>query len=187
MMPVHFPFVRAARQQQGATLLVALVMLLVITLLALSSLRGVSLESRITGNLRLQKILTNAAEGGLRVGEQSISTSVAPDKITPCTSTACMPWSLLSSDLKATATIDTPIRFGAADANNVATLNTNYDAKVQWYVVELPLPRISQGNCALTGCGRRYYEVNACASTVLCTSDTTTARVILRSVIARSY
>lgn len=43
------------RAQAGATLLVAIMMLLIITLLALSSMRGVSLESRITGNLKNQK------------------------------------------------------------------------------------------------------------------------------------
>ena len=37
-------------RERGATLLVALVMLLIMTVLALSSMRGVVLESRITGN-----------------------------------------------------------------------------------------------------------------------------------------
>ncbi|RYE72171.1 MAG: hypothetical protein EOO81_04070, partial [Oxalobacteraceae bacterium] len=76
------------RNQTGATLLVALMMLLIITLLALSSMRGVSLESRITGNLRLQKTLTNAAEAGLRIGELSINqwqcTTIAGNTNKPC-------------------------------------------------------------------------------------------------------
>lgn len=174
------------RPQKGATLLVAIMMLLVITLLALSSMRGVSLESRITGNLKSQKTLFNAAEGGLRIAENSISTTKAASLDSTCIATSCLRWGL--SDLATTATRDTPQRFTTADGNNVANLTTNYNVKVQWYVVDLGnLVGSSQGNCAATGCGPHHYEVNACASTVLCTSDTTTPRIILRTVIARYY
>ncbi len=166
--------------------MVAIMMLLVITLLALSSMRGVSLESRITGNLRLQKTLSNAAEGGLRIAENSISTSQAPTVLKVCTPAVCMPW--LKSEVPVTADVDTKVLFTSAYATNVANATTNYDVKVQWYVVDLGnLIGSSQNNCALTGCGPHYYEINACASTVACTSDTATQRVILRSVIARYY
>ena len=51
-------------RERGATLLVALVMLLIMTVLAVSSMRGVVLESRITGNraenLRLQEAASAA-------------------------------------------------------------------------------------------------------------------------------
>lgn len=183
------PKQRMQCDQTGATLLVALMMLLIITLLALSSMRGVSLESRITGNLKLQKTLNNAAEGALRIGENSISASKAPSVSQPCISSACMPWNKASL-LPLTDNFDTPTRFGTGNAANVASLTTNYDVKVQWYVVDLgniTVQASSQNNCALTGCGPRYYEVNACASTVLCTSDSTTPRVMLRTVIARYY
>jgi type IV pilus assembly protein PilX len=182
----------AQRNQAGATLLVALMMLLIITLLALSSLRGVSLESRITGNLKLQKTLTNAAEGALRMGEKSINLSKAPSVVTTCVSAApatCMPWTKADL-LPLTSNFDTPTRFGTGNANNVAKVTTNYDVQVQWYVVDLgniTVQASSQNNAFLTGSGPRYYEVNACASTVLCTSDTTTPRVMLRTVIARYY
>ena len=176
------------RDQTGATLLVAIMMLLVITLLALSSMRGVSLESRITGNLKLQKTLFNAAEGGLRIGEKSISTTKAASLDSTCIAASCLRWSISDPALAATTSKDTPLRFTTADGSNVTSLTTNYDVKVQWYVVDLGnLVGSSQGNCAITGCGPHHYEVNACASTVLCTSDTTTPRVILRTVIARYY
>lgn len=183
------PSIQAKRDQAGTTLLVALVMLLIITLLALSSLRGVSLESRITGNLKLQKTLTNAAEGALRIGESSINASKAPSVIAACVPATCMPWRKADL-LPLTANLDTPTRFGSGNSANVANVTTNYDVKVQWYVVDLgniTVQASSQNNCALTGCGPRYYEVNSCASTVLCTSDTTTPRVMLRTVIARYY
>jgi type IV pilus assembly protein PilX len=174
------------RYQTGATLLVAIMMLLIITLLALSSMRGVSLESRITGNLKLQKTLYNAAEGALRVGENSISMSKAPPRDSACNATTCLRYGL--ADLAVTGNKDTETRFKPTDGNNVTNMTTNYDVQVQWYVVDLGnLVGSSLGNGALTGAGPHHYEVNACASTVLCTSDTTTPRVILRTVIARYY
>lgn len=174
------------RRQTGATLLVAIMMLLIITLLALSSMRGVSLESRITGNLKTQKILFNAAEGALRIGENSISNTKAPSRDTACTAVSCLRWVL--ADLAVTGAADTPVRFTTADAANVQSLTSNYAVKVQWYVVDLGnLVGSSQGNDTAAGKGPHHYEVNACASTVLCTSDNTTPRVILRTVIARYY
>ncbi|HEY0288254.1 MAG TPA: PilX N-terminal domain-containing pilus assembly protein [Pseudomonas sp.] len=179
-----------AQRQNGATLLVAIMMLLIITLLAISSMRGVSLESRITGNLKQQKMLTNAAEAALRLGEVSISTKSAPIPQRPCTSTVCLPWSWSplapNPELAVTDNIDLPTRFD--DAANVATDETSYEAKIQWYVVDLgKLGDSSMNGGALLATGVRYYEVNACASTVLCTSDTVTQRVMLRTVIARYY
>jgi len=57
------------KRQQGATLLVALVMLLILTVLAVSSMRGVLLESRITGNRAENLRLQTAADAALKEGE----------------------------------------------------------------------------------------------------------------------
>lgn len=56
-------------RQRGVTLLVALVMLLVMTVLGISSMRGVSLESRITGNRAESLRLYNTADAALREAE----------------------------------------------------------------------------------------------------------------------
>jgi type IV pilus assembly protein PilX len=55
--------------ERGATLLVALVMLLIMTVLAVSSMRGVVLESRITGNRAENSRLQGAANAALREAE----------------------------------------------------------------------------------------------------------------------
>ena len=178
----------ARRHETGATLMVAIMMLLIITLLALSSMRGVSLESRITGNLKNQKTLFNAAEGALRIAENSISLTKAPSLDSACNATSCLRWKL--ADLTVTAGKDTVTRFGTADnGTNTAKLANNYAVKVQWYVVDLGnLVGSSQGNCAAMGCGSHHYEVNACASaTNYCTENTTDQRILLRTVIARYY
>lgn len=58
-----------ARKQQGAVLVIALVMLLVITVLAVSSMHGVTLESRITANRVESQRLQDLADAALREGE----------------------------------------------------------------------------------------------------------------------
>lgn len=176
-----------AFSQSGVTLIVALVFLLIITVLGISSMRGVALESRITGNLKQEKVLEEAAEAGLRIGELSITRvngTVAPAVVRTCTTDVCMPW--MVSELTADPNFDTPTRFTSTYATNVATVS-GYDTKIQWYVVQIGKLDKSMNSCALTGCGVLYFEVNSCASTVLCTSDTTTRRVIKRSVYAHYY
>jgi type IV pilus assembly protein PilX len=178
-----------SRNQTGATLLVALMMLLIITLLGLSSMRGVSLESRITGNLRLQRTLTNAAEAGLRIGELSINqwqcTTTAGNPNKPCMRVPTTP---VNGDY-----------LPAFNAANIANINlvttyqynpvTGNNVEIEWYVTDLKfLDGQAQNNCALLArdCGRHYYEITACAANVRCSSDTTTQRVILRTVFAVS-
>lgn len=178
------------RHQTGATLLVALMMLLIITLLALSSMRGVSLESRITGNLRLQKTLTNAAEAGLRIGEQNVSQyqcSTAGNTNKPCIPTPNAA-TLVNGDY--------PLAFNAANSANINVVTTyqynpvtGNNVEIEWYVIDLKfLDGQAINGCALLtrDCGRHYYEITACASNVRCSSDTTTQRVILRTVFAVS-
>ncbi len=58
-----------ATQQQGAVLVIALVMLLVLTVLAVSNMRGVILESKITANRAEMQRLQDAADAALREGE----------------------------------------------------------------------------------------------------------------------
>ncbi len=59
----------AVRQQRAAVLVVALIMLLALTLLAVSSMRGVTLESRMTANRAVTERLYNSADAALREGE----------------------------------------------------------------------------------------------------------------------
>ncbi|MBP9956511.1 MAG: pilus assembly protein PilX [Pseudomonas sp.] len=56
-------------RQRGVSLLIALLMLLVITTLALSSLREASMEAKMTGNRALLNDLQNSADSALREAE----------------------------------------------------------------------------------------------------------------------
>lgn len=56
-------------RQQGAALFIALIMLLVLTVLAVSSMRGVTLEAKITGNRVQMERAQNLADAALREAE----------------------------------------------------------------------------------------------------------------------
>jgi type IV pilus assembly protein PilX len=57
------------QKQRGAVLFIALIMLLVLTLLAINSMRGVTLETRITANRAQETKLINVADAALREAE----------------------------------------------------------------------------------------------------------------------
>tara|TARA_R110001592_G_scaffold159582_2_gene391164 strand:- start:4964 stop:5602 length:639 start_codon:yes stop_codon:yes gene_type:complete len=67
------------QQQRGAVLVISLVFLLILTTLAVTNMREVALESRVTGNLVNQKGCFNASEAGLRDGEYRIAGKLTDD------------------------------------------------------------------------------------------------------------
>ena len=64
-------------RQAGVALAVALVLLLVITLLGLASIRGTSLQEKMSANLQDRDVAFQAAEAALRVAEQRIADTTA--------------------------------------------------------------------------------------------------------------
>ncbi|MGL4316401.1 MAG: pilus assembly PilX family protein [Pseudomonas sp.] len=62
-----------ANRQRGVVLIIALVMLLVLTLLATTSMRESTLQARISGSVAEQKLASNAAESGLREAERRLA------------------------------------------------------------------------------------------------------------------
>lgn len=72
------------QKQKGAVLFIALVMLLVLTLLAINSMRGVTLETRITANRAQETKLINVADAALREAEfRYYGPGNIPDKLEP--------------------------------------------------------------------------------------------------------
>lgn len=65
---------RAIDHQRGAVLVVSLIVLLVLSLLALSGARMALLEERMAGNMRDRDLAFQAAEAALRDGEALIET-----------------------------------------------------------------------------------------------------------------
>lgn len=67
----NFP---AVSQQRGAVLIVALIMLLLLTIIGLSSMRGTSLQENMAGNMRDSNLALQASEAALRKGEEEVTT-----------------------------------------------------------------------------------------------------------------
>lgn len=66
-------------RQRGAVLLVALIILLVLTLLAMTSMRGTTLENRLIGNQGEQQNTLNTGESALRAGERRLAQIAGED------------------------------------------------------------------------------------------------------------
>ncbi len=78
------------QRQRGAVMIIALVMLLALTLLATSSMRGTALDARITGNHARTTELQNLADAALREGEFRLyGPGYIRDKLEPNTAVNC--------------------------------------------------------------------------------------------------
>ena len=71
----HFP----RQRQQGAALLMGLVLLLIMTLLGISSMRSTTLQERMAGAMHDQNLALQAAESALRAGEKELVGTVTLD------------------------------------------------------------------------------------------------------------
>jgi type IV pilus assembly protein PilX len=65
------------QRQQGAILVIALLFLVLLTIIGISSISSVTLEERMAGNLREQNIAFQAAESALRDAEIDLDTGIA--------------------------------------------------------------------------------------------------------------
>lgn len=88
MNPIASPSAARRRpQQRGISLIVSLVLLVVVTLLALGSMRGVVLQSRMSGSMHDRGLAFQAAEVALREAEQRALAATAAD--IPASGAAC--------------------------------------------------------------------------------------------------
>lgn len=143
------------KRQNGAALFIALIMLLVITLLALSGARETTLESRITGNFIEHQRLLNYAEGALREGERRL-TAVSKPVEPGCTGSYCFRDDVSASNDQS---------FDIALAYVPVTNDSSHEMK--WYAIPAPSGATEgqsenpeYGNMML-GIGTFRYEVNA--------------------------
>ncbi len=62
--------IRISRQQDGAALVISLILLMVLTLLAVSSMNSANMQEKMAGNLRDQNLAFQSAEAAVRDAEQ---------------------------------------------------------------------------------------------------------------------
>lgn len=76
-LPLMSP--KPPKHQRGAVLIVGLIMLLLMTIVGISAIKGSSLQELMMGNLRDKQIAFQAAEAGLRQGEDAVNTVNPPN------------------------------------------------------------------------------------------------------------
>lgn len=63
------------QDEKGAVLITGLILLLLLTLLGVTAMQGTTLQERMAGNLEQQDLAFQAAEAGLRAGENYVETN----------------------------------------------------------------------------------------------------------------
>jgi type IV pilus assembly protein PilX len=164
--------------QRGATLVVVLILLLVMTLLALASLRGTVLEERMGANQYDRSLSFQATEQALRVGEASAAKRPDPSG-SGCAGGLCG-----KPDPAAAAVWESSAAWTGAPTITVESGDLTVQAQ---YIVELLADNVPpKGSCTTTGdlsetvCtgSERRYRITARSQTA------GRAEVMLQSIYA---
>lgn len=123
---------RFPRFQSGASLLVVLILLLIMTLLGLAVLRSTSLEERMSANLRDRSLSFQSAEAALREGEQLAAGTAAP----PAAGTGCVSGLCEKPAVNATDRWLDAATVWRSAANNVNADNVSTRATPSRFIVE---------------------------------------------------
>lgn len=67
------------KYQSGAVLIIGLIMMLLLTIIGLASIRGSGLQEQMAGNTRDRNLAFQAAEAGLRIGEDLLDKTTIPN------------------------------------------------------------------------------------------------------------
>ncbi|QEY17967.1 hypothetical protein D0C16_19415 [Cellvibrio sp. KY-GH-1] len=86
----NYRSISSKTSQQGVVLLVGLVMVLLITIVGLSAIRGTGLQESMAGNMRDLNLAFQSAESGLRFAESIVSISVKTVPPFDCTAGLCV-------------------------------------------------------------------------------------------------
>lgn len=79
-----------AKQQRGVVMVVALIFLLLVTLIGVSSMQNATMQEKMAGSVALKNQSFQAAEASLRVGENAVAATAYV--LTKCTPAAnCLP------------------------------------------------------------------------------------------------
>lgn len=173
---------RATRhRERGAALIVSLVMLLAMTILAVTAARTTSLQERMAGNLRQHAVAFEAAEATLRHGEAWVASRVGgprPQAVAPssCAAPPCDVLTLNDLDPMAGST------WGSNDVQTNSEI-TQVASDPEYFIEQQQIVRDSLNRGQSTDeSARIYYRVTARAI-----GENTTAVSILRSTYAARF
>jgi type IV pilus assembly protein PilX len=134
----------ALHRQQGASLVIALMFLIVLTILGLVSVRSSTLHERMAGNDRDRAIAFEAAEAALRDAEVDILDNLTPASPfdEDCTNGLCTPATIATPNWQQVAWDDATSRV-YGDASGAGDYPVDVDQPPR-YIVEL-LPDLPAG------------------------------------------
>ncbi len=164
------------RRQNGAVLIVSLIIMMVMTMIGIASMQSSTMEEKMAGNMRDQSIAFQSAETALRAGELYLGTPILPvfnnsnGFFQPATGETEKPvWETI--DWSDTSNVITVNNITIADAVHNPT-----------YIIE-ELAGVADGTGSLEAGLTKvssFYRVTAHAS-----GTTETAKVMLQSVFKR--
>lgn len=168
------------KTQQGATLAVSLILLLIITLIGISAMQVTQLQEKMSSNFQDKLLSFTAAESALRAGEQFIlnQTSV-PSTYATCPSLPCVHDRYLNLDYSAQADSWWAAN-GAAYGVNLTDVATQprYVVEYLQFVPDSPI----LGSSSTKSTGVYYYQISAKG-----TGATDSAGSILQTTVARRF
>lgn len=163
-----------ATGQQGMVLLVALVMLLLITMIGISSMQNATLQEKMAGSVQTRNATFQAAEAALRVGENAVAATGYT--LTQCASTvACAPPP--SGDYNGVTTAGV---YGTAGITWVAVGTTGFYG-VQF--IGIAAAGSTVNNTSVTTNSASLYRITAIGFTAA--TPATNPRTVLESVYAK--
>lgn len=173
------------KQQQGASLLVALIMLLILTVLAATSMRGVVQESRVTATRTEQVRLENQSDSATRAAGNLIAAK--PAALLLCATPPvqpCLKTHQVSSDYKVNSGY-----FSDYDGSGDGGTQPSKGLASGWYIIPAPSGEAEgqtknpeYGN-RMRGIGTFLYETNAYAYP----EGRDTETVYTRAVFSKTY
>lgn len=166
----HIAFAPGPRCQGGMVLLVALVMLLLITMIGISSMQNATMQEKMAGSVQIRTTTFESAEMALRAGENAVSASTY--SLTQCSGTAgCAPPP--ATDYNAVVAAGTS---GTAGINWVAVGSTGFYGVQYLGVTADPVNPNGTGSPSL-------YRITAIGFTAA--TPLTNPRTVLESVYAK--
>ena len=184
------------RHQSGAVLFVSLIMLLVITVLAISSMRGTILQERLIGNQRAYQIGAAGAESGLREAENRLAINLGPPSVADnCSAQAAI---CVLKSVPADGVVKRDWSWWASNSNAQNYIGNGTDSSTlaglsdqpRWFAAFIGFdPQNSKGTVEVTdiderrrGVGPYYYQLNAAAR-----SDSQRVTVLLQTTSVQRY
>lgn len=175
MRPVSHPRSR----QQGAVLVVSLIFLFILTLLGVGSMDIVTIEEKMSSNLRDGNLAFQAAESALREGESWISSQVT-NPPQNCDADSCEMWALnsLNNGQFIGQTDGWWQSKGRVSTSTFAEINSNPHFIVEDHSFQADSLKNGTGNSS----GIHYYRITARG-----TGGTGDAQAIVQSIYSRRY